>query len=298
MITRRQLGEVRYSEAIELMKTFPEQVELDEALLVHGFFEPGVELVDQKESVIVGTMMGESYLEEKYERPWYELYDGDKPIVVGHHDYLGNGKPMIIKDRVFCIDTGCCQGRALTGLIIPAFEILSVGSRRNYWADIKAAYADIRLARTSDKNLTWQQMEEIVAASDRSEDLPVDVIERTERLRKVLAEGRAVLDQLYAAILSDHARVLEELKNECDFDSMTDSEQGSIYAKKIGSSPMGRFLHIARKGSLTKEFLLNRFRRPRDLKDYAQEIGLIDRASSAAESHRDSVGRARKTRRR
>ena len=33
-------------------------------------------------------------------RPWWELYRGHKPIVVGHKDYTGNGQPFVWRDRV------------------------------------------------------------------------------------------------------------------------------------------------------------------------------------------------------
>jgi hypothetical protein len=103
---------------------------------VHGFFEPGVALWDQREDVIVGTLSAEAYLNRHYPGEWFEMYDGDKPLIVGHHDYLGTGKPLI-HERVYCLDTGCCRGGALTGIILPEFRIVSVPSRRNYWEELK-----------------------------------------------------------------------------------------------------------------------------------------------------------------
>lgn len=140
LITRRQFGEAYYPEAVAYMETFPRFLELPEAILVHGFFEPKVPLVEQRDAVIIGILKGEFYLKKHYERPWYELYDGDKPIIVGHHDYLSTGEPFIYGDRVFCIDTGCCHGRALTGLVLPDFLIVSVPSRKDYWTEIKGQY--------------------------------------------------------------------------------------------------------------------------------------------------------------
>lgn len=99
-IARRQFGEERYPEAIAFMETFPIFLELPEALVVHGFFEPNVRLEEQREVVLVGTMSGEGYLQKRYPRPWYELYTGDKPIIVGHLNYLGNGQPLILKTAV------------------------------------------------------------------------------------------------------------------------------------------------------------------------------------------------------
>ncbi len=44
-ITRRQIGEARYPEAISQMAVLPHYLELPEAILVHAFFEPHVLLV-------------------------------------------------------------------------------------------------------------------------------------------------------------------------------------------------------------------------------------------------------------
>lgn len=140
VISRSQLGEIRYPSDCEFMASLPRSIELPDALLVHGFMESGIPLDQQRDTVVIGTLSGEKHLERHYDRPWYELYDGGKPLIVGHHDYLGAGQPLVWKDRVFCIDTGCCHGNALTGLLLPDFQILSVPSRKDYWAEISATF--------------------------------------------------------------------------------------------------------------------------------------------------------------
>lgn len=142
-ITRAQLGEADYPAAIEYMQTMSGSMNLQEALLVHGFYEPGIPVEDQRDVVLIGTLTGEFHLKKNYNRPWYELYDGPKPLIVGHHDYLSTGEPMIYRDRVFAIDTGCCTGGRLTGLLLPAFKIISVPAARNYWAEVREAYRPI-----------------------------------------------------------------------------------------------------------------------------------------------------------
>lgn len=146
-ITRRhQFEEESYRDAIAFMEQLPIFLDLPEARVVHGFFEPNIALEEQKEVVLVGTMSGAGYLQKRYPKPWYELYNGDKPIIVGHHNYLRNGKPLIYQDRVFGIDTGCCHGGRLTGLILPDFQIVSVPSRKNYWSQVKRMPENRRLA--------------------------------------------------------------------------------------------------------------------------------------------------------
>jgi hypothetical protein len=86
-------------------------------------------------------------LRRKYEAPWFKLYDGEKPVVVGHHDYLRTGEPLIYEDVVYGIDTGCCLGGRLTGLLLPDFRIVSVPSRADYWSELQCQYADIHSGR-------------------------------------------------------------------------------------------------------------------------------------------------------
>lgn len=143
VISRSQLGDARYPGDCNFMAALPWSIELPEALLLHGFMEPGIPLDQQRDTVVIGTLSGEYYLKKRYERPWYELYEGTKPLIVGHHDYLGNGQPLVHQDKVFCIDTGCCHGKALTGLLLPEFRIISVPSRKDYWSEVSRAFLEM-----------------------------------------------------------------------------------------------------------------------------------------------------------
>ncbi|MDA0323998.1 MAG: metallophosphoesterase, partial [Verrucomicrobia bacterium] len=134
-LAREQIGEQAYPGACEFMASLPEFIELPNALLVHGFFEPGVPVREQRTTVIVGTLSGEFRLQRNYDHPWYELYDGELPIIAGHRDYLLTGRPLVHLGRVFGIDTGCCKGGRLTGLLLPEFRFVSVAARKDYWAE-------------------------------------------------------------------------------------------------------------------------------------------------------------------
>jgi serine/threonine protein phosphatase 1 len=142
IIAGMQFGEA-YPAALEYMATLPHYLRLPEVDIVHGFFEPGVALEKQRTTVIVGTMSGENHL-KALEQPWYTLYDGDKPLVVGHRNYLGAPVPLLYPNmespRVYGLDTGCVYGGALCGLLLPEMRIISVPSRANYWADLQAEY--------------------------------------------------------------------------------------------------------------------------------------------------------------
>jgi serine/threonine protein phosphatase 1 len=140
VISRIQLGNA-YEQAIGYMASLPYFLELPEAILVHGYLEPSVPLDKQREQVLAGTLSGAHYLATRYDnRPWYERYDGEKPVIVGHHHYLGNHAPLIYKDKVYGIDTDCCRGGALTGLLLPNFKLFSILSSKNHWECVRSAH--------------------------------------------------------------------------------------------------------------------------------------------------------------
>jgi serine/threonine protein phosphatase 1 len=137
---RKQIGEKSYSRAIHFMEKLPPFLDLGDALVAHAFWEPGVPLRKQRRDVLIGIASGESHIHEICKQPWWELYDGAKPLIVGHHDYSKKGIPLIYKDRVYCIDTGCCYGNALTGLVLPDFRIFSIRARKDYWGKFRQKY--------------------------------------------------------------------------------------------------------------------------------------------------------------
>jgi len=80
-VSRQQIGD-GYAEAIQWMNTLPLFLELPEAIIVHVYLESGLPLEQQNPSVVCGTMGGDKILRERYDRPWYELYAGEKPVIV------------------------------------------------------------------------------------------------------------------------------------------------------------------------------------------------------------------------
>jgi serine/threonine protein phosphatase 1 len=138
-ITRAQLGD-GYADCLTYLATLPRHSELPEALVVHAFWEPGVPLEQQRDNVLIGTLSGEHYLKKHYAQLWYELYDGPKPLVVGHLDYRHDGEPLVWRDRVYCIDTGCCHGGRLTGLLLPQFRLVSVPARADHWRQTREQF--------------------------------------------------------------------------------------------------------------------------------------------------------------
>lgn len=139
-ITRLQLG-ADYTEAVSWMAKLPYRYETDEIAVVHAALMPGVPLAEQRDEVVSGTTSGERELSTALGgRRWYELYEGPKPVVVGHHVVL-NG-PEVHRDLVYCIDTGACHGGSLTALIVPSFELVSVKARDDHWKNTKRAWQE------------------------------------------------------------------------------------------------------------------------------------------------------------
>jgi serine/threonine protein phosphatase 1 len=144
VIARMQIGEADYASAVAYMDSLPRCLNLPDAILAHAFWEPGVPLDDQRESVLVGMSAGEEYLKSNGIWPWYEYYDGDKPLIVGHRDYTGEQRPFIYDDgRVWGIDSRCVYGGELTGLLLPDFKLISVPSRADHWTAMQREYPGI-----------------------------------------------------------------------------------------------------------------------------------------------------------
>ncbi|TVR22939.1 MAG: serine/threonine protein phosphatase [Anaerolineaceae bacterium] len=132
MMTRWQFG-ADYDDAVAYMDSLPDCIRLPEAILAHAYFEPGIPLTQQKHRVLVGTMGASSYLKNRYRRPWWELYDGGVPIIVGHKDMSGKGRPFHYRDRVFGLDSGCVYGGKLSAIWLPEFRFVTVKARQPHW---------------------------------------------------------------------------------------------------------------------------------------------------------------------
>jgi serine/threonine protein phosphatase 1 len=137
LMTRWQMGG-EYNRAVDWMQALPIYIDLPEAIIVHGYYEPGYTLYQQAGNILVGTDGAGRHLRVNYDRPWWELYDGAKPIIVGHKDMSGKQKPFNYRDRVYGLDTGCVYGGSLTGLWLPDFEFVSVPADRPYWQDMQS----------------------------------------------------------------------------------------------------------------------------------------------------------------
>ena len=226
IIARGQIGNT-YRDAVAFMDTFPTYIELPEAILVHGYLEPGIPLGQQLATVLCGTMGGDKHLRTRYDRPWYELYADDKPVIVGHYDHLRNGQAFVYQERIFGLDTSCVHGKTLTGLILPDFTIISVPSRGDHWSAMRRQYRHQNpVARPSKPKAAS------VASTAWDE------------------ESERILQEILEMVMQENERILARLREQPDFESLTPRQQAKVYASEIGDTPLATFLHMARRGEL------------------------------------------------
>ena len=252
LITRYQLGEERYPKALAYFASLPHYLELPEAILVHGMVEPGKPLTDQKPEILMGSLSGQRYIFTQYDRPWYELYQGEKPLIVGHMDYSGKAQPFNWQDRVFGIDTDCCRGGALTGIVLPEFRIISVPSRGDHWSYVARAHKELISEAYRIKDLSW----------DRAKELLEQWTSSSSEVRDVVEQGEHMLQFLYRYLTATCENIIQQLRAEADFDQLSEREQGQQFAKRIGQTPLASLLHLARKGKLSLDVLRQNFPRP------------------------------------
>lgn len=237
-----QFGET-YPDALAFMSGLPLFLDLPDALVVHGYFEPGLPLSQQRATVLCGTMSGDKHLRALFDRPWYELYDGDKPLLVGHHNYLNTDQPFIYQDRVFGLDTDCVTGGALTGLLLPSFKFVSVPSRANYWAQIQRAYPETKIPSQPASNATeWS------------------------------AEDEVRLSRLINTIIQRANTALLELQSEPEFADLPARKQAKLFSAKVGTGIYGALLHLARLNQLNGESACKVLKSPETLSTVLRKL--------------------------
>lgn len=264
IMAREQFGST-YSNALAFMSALPLYIELPEAFICHGFYEPGLPINEQRDVVLVGTMTGGNHLTQQYSQPWYELYDGERPLVVGHQNYNRSDQPFVYRDRVYGLDTSVYQGLALTGLLLPAFEFISVPARDNHWNRAKLAYsqaAKSQGALTQKKksklpsNLVWEdfQILEQKASDNQLAKRKREAVRAQIELQKQL---EPLVTPLMNWIRKEHEHIVDKLKTDPQFETQTGKEQGRLYNEALGSHPLVSLMHLARREMLTEVDICN-----------------------------------------
>lgn len=293
VIVRAELAD-RYDMWLDFMETLPQCIELPEAILIHGFFEPGLPLAQQRDTVVVGTLTGEFHIRQKCGDAWYEHYEGAKPLVCGHRHYRRDGQPLIRDGRVYAIDTGCATGSRLTALVLPGFQLESVPAARNYWAEARLRYASAHATAVSPWDLEWEKLHAL-AESVKAPSLPPDLHARAAQCVQVATTCAALGSQVLSRVQETRARIESELRADPIWPGLSPEKQAARYARRVVGEPAEPLLFDARRGRLGVESLQRRCRTPRDLAQLARVLGLVlelpvgitieteaDRARSAA----------------
>ena len=231
-----------YPAAVNWMSTLPLFLDLPEAIIVHGYLEPGISLFEQNPSIVCGTMGGERILRDHYDRPWYELYAGNRPVIVGHLNYTNSDQPFIYQDKVFGLDTSCVMGKALTGLLLPSFQIISVPSRGNLWERVIQEYRAAKRPGVTQASESWSEQDNAALA---------------ELIEKAQAASDAILAKLQFTP---------------GFSQLEPRQQAKMYTDLVGNGSSAVLMQMARLGKLDLESARKVIRNAAMIGDIAHQI--------------------------
>lgn len=234
-VTRCQLGD-RYDDDVKWMAGLPYHWERDDVRVVHWGLFPGVPLDEVPEDVRAGTTSGDARLKEKFgERPWYDFYEDDKPVAFGHA--VVGAEPLILRDRIFGLDTGACHGMRLTGLLLPAMRIVSVPARADHWASVRLEWQAPVLRTLPWPTMTFEQIDKKLKGL-RDPELDDSVIDRIGTWARNL---KAAIPDLRDRLDAEVTRIA--------------AEAGDEFGRVAATHPAASWLQRRRIGKLSPEHL-------------------------------------------
>lgn len=235
-VARLQMGE-RYADHVAWFARLPYHYETDEVRVVHWGLYPGVPLDEVPEDVRAGTTSGDAKLRERYgDRPWYDLYTDDKPVVFGHA--VVGAEPLVLRDRVYGLDTGACHGMRLTGLLLPERRIVSVPARADHWVHVRDSWQEPVLRTHPWRTMTFEQIAKKVR-SLRDPELTGGFLDGVERWSTAV---RGALPGLADRLDAEVARLLAEAGPEG-------------FGRVAATHPAGSWLLRHHAGRLSREHL-------------------------------------------
>lgn len=230
-VTKLQIGE-RYEEQVRWMAGLPYHWEREDVRVVHWGMFPGVPLAEVPEDVRAGTASGDARLKERFGAgPWYEHYQDDVPIVFGHA--VVGPEPLVIRDRIFGLDTGACHGMRLTGLLLPELRLVSVPARRDHWASVRNFWQAPVLRTLPWADMTFEQIEKKVRS-----------LRDPELDEAVLAKISAWTVELRAAVPGLCARLDAEVER-------ISASAGEEFGRMAAAHPAASWLQRRKQGKLS-----------------------------------------------
>jgi serine/threonine protein phosphatase 1 len=231
-VTRQQLAG-RYEADVAWMRALPYHLERPDVRAVHLGHFPGTPLDEVPEDVRAGTSSGEARLRERFgAAPWWEHYHDAVPIAFGHH--VVGREPLVVRDRVFGLDTGACHGGALSGLLLPSMRLVSVPARADHWAAVRSAWQAPVLRTHAWGAMTFEKIDRKLRTLRDPElgDGPLDAIGAW------LARVRAALPGLRDRLDGELARL--------------EREHGEDVGRAAAAHPAGAWLLKRRAGRLSE----------------------------------------------
>jgi serine/threonine protein phosphatase 1 len=253
-VTKAQLGD-RYADDVRWMATLPYHWERDDVRVVHFGLFPGVPLAEVPEEVRAGTTSGDARLRERFgDRPWYDFYEDDKPVAFGH--MVVGREPLVLRDRIFGLDTGACHGMRLTGLLMPAMRLVSVPARADHWTQVRQAWQAPVLRTLPWATMTFDQIDKKLRKLRDPElgDAPL------ESIAAWVATLPAALPALRDRLDSEVARIEAEAGPEREPGSRTLEESGpkrerGSFGRVAASHPAATWLLRRHAGKLSSDHL-------------------------------------------
>jgi serine/threonine protein phosphatase 1 len=234
-VAKLQIGE-HYDDHVRWLATLPYHWETDAIRVVHWGLLPGVPLNEVPEDILAGTTSGDNRLRERFgEKPWYDFYDDDKPVVFGHS--VVGPEPLVIRDRIFGIDTGACHGMRLTGLLLPQMRLVSVPARMDHWARVRQEWQAPVLRTLPWPTMTFEQIDKKIR-SLRDPELDDEVLAKVTAWAALL---RAAIPGLRERLDAEVARLQQEA--------------GDDFGRVAATHPAASWLQRWHTGRLSREHL-------------------------------------------
>ncbi len=255
-IVRVQMGP-RYEAFRAWAAELPYFLETPDVIVVHGGFEDGVPLAEQREDVLSATTSGSKHLAGLYgERYWPDVYSGDKPIAFGHH--IVGEAPQRRGPSAFALDTGACHGGWLSALVVPGFTTHRVKASRDYWREAKRRWEIPVLEARPWASFKFKKLaRELGTLRGRSSAKPF-----TEALERWLAEVDALIDPIIERVEARHSTIAAAHPEE------------KAFRKAAGAEPNAPLLFSAHAGTLDRETVVSTLSSPDAILRAARRHGL------------------------
>lgn len=234
-VAQLQMGE-SYADHVRWLATLPYYWEREDIRVVHWGHYPGVPLDQVPEDVLAGTASGDTKLKERYgDKPWYEFYQDDVPIAFGHS--VVGSEPLVLRDRIFGLDTGACHGMRLTGLLLPEMRLVSVPAREDHWARVRQTWQAPVLRTLPWATMTFEQIDKKIR-SLRDPELDREVLDSITNWATNL---RATIPVLRDKLDAEVARIV--------------AEAGENFGRVAATHPGASWLQRWHTGRLSKDHL-------------------------------------------